>query len=154
MLVMPKKSCQYCGIVDMKHVCPVVQKEQRIRDSKREDKKIYWSSKWRKLREASLGRTGVYLLIIYVCRGYYKSASVCHHIVEIIVDDTKSYDKDNVIGLSKDTHDKVHELYKIDNFETMRVLLECNRFWSEGVRLEGLGMLRDRASKIELNNSI
>ncbi|MBW9170768.1 hypothetical protein K2F43_06050 [Clostridium estertheticum] len=149
---MPMKSCGTCGkIVPMNHVCSIKVREQSIRDSKREDKKIYWSSKWRKLRADILEDCECICLWSMYVEGVIRESTVCHHIVEVIVDDSKAYDKDNVIALNYDIHRyTIHdELYKIDKTETMRVLLECKRLWSEGVRTEGLGMLRDRVKNIK-----
>ncbi|MBZ9635509.1 hypothetical protein [Clostridium sp. FP1] len=145
---MPMKSCSHCGIVPMNHKCPVIAKEQHDRDSKREDKKIYWSVKWRKLRVVVLEEQEYVCLWSLYVDGVIRQASCVHHIVELIVDDSKAYDRDNVIGLDKSVHDVVHELYKIDRVNTMKILRECNRLWLEGVRLEGMGMLKSEVNKI------
>ena len=141
---MPKKTCKHCGVVDFNHVCPVTTKEKNARDAKREDKSIYWCSRWRRLRADVLDyQNNICMWSLYV-EGIIVQANVCHHIIEIINDDTKSYDIENVIGLSKTSHCRVHELYKTDKKNTQYILKECMRLWDSNVRLEGLGCLRDR----------
>ena len=146
---MAKKSCRYCGIVPFNHVCPVVTKEKNARDAKREDKSIYWCSKWRKLRADVLDyQDHVCLWSLYV-EGIVREARTCHHIVTLMDDDTKAYDIDNVIGMEKHTHDRVHELYKINKKATMKLLRECMKLWDDGIKTEGLGILRDKLKNID-----
>jgi len=141
---MPKKTCRHCGIVSFNHVCPVATREKNARDAKREDKSIYWCSRWRRLRADVLEYQDYICMWSLYVDGVIVFANVCHHIIEIIVDDTKAYDIENVIGLSKVSHDKVHELYKIDKDKTQDILRECMRLWDSNIRVEGLGCLRDR----------
>lgn len=144
------KSCPHCGIVPLNHVCPVVAKEQHKRDSKREDKKIYWSNKWRKLRTEVLEDQEYICLWSMYIDGVVRETKVCHHIIELIADESKAYDIDNLIGLHKDSHDAIHELYKIDKAKTICILMECKKLWSQGVRLEGLGRLKSEIDIFKL----
>lgn len=145
---LPKKSCPRCGIVPMNHVCPVRIKEQHDRDSKREDKQIYWSSRWRKLREEVLEYQEYMCLWSLYVEGMIRQANVGHHIITLLDDDKKAYDIENIIGLDKDAHDRVHELYKIDKKATIEILNECMRLCDKGVKLDGLGVLSDRLVNI------
>jgi hypothetical protein len=141
---MPKKSCKHCGIVNFNHVCPVVAKEQNARDAKRSDKKVYWDKRWRMLRADVLQhQLSICLWSLYV-EGIIKPAYIGHHIIEVMVDKTRVYDIDNVIGLGKDAHEEVHRLYLIDKSKTMKRLEECKRLWDSGVRFDGLGILRGK----------
>lgn len=145
---MPKKSCKYCGIVPFNHVCPVRTKEKNALDAKREDKSIYWSSRYRRLRVQVLEYQEYICLWSLYVDGVVREANICHHIIEIMVDDKKAYDIENVIGIDKGRHDIVHELYKIDKKATMSILYECLRLWDDGVRLEGIGRLNNKFNLI------
>jgi len=142
---MPKKTCKHCGVVDFNHVCPVVTKEKNARDAKREDKSIYWCSRWRRLRADVLEyQNNICMWSLYV-EGVIVQANVCHHIIEIMTDDSKAYDIENVIALDRDVHrDTVHRLYKTDKKKTQDILRECMKLWDSNVRIDGLGCLRDR----------
>jgi len=140
---MPKKSCKHCGIVSFNHVCPVATKERNAQDAKREDKSIYWSRRWRRMRVDVLEYQEYICLWSLYVDGVIREASPCHHIIPIIEDDKRAYDIDNVIGLNKDVHDSVHELYKTDKVKTMNTLRECMRLWDNNVRTDGLGALAD-----------
>jgi hypothetical protein len=127
----------------MNHICPVALKEKNKADAKRDDKKIYRDKRWRKLREEVLeDQEHICLWSLYV-EGIIRYANVGHHIVEIIVDESKAYIRENVIGVNKYSHDIIHNLYKSNKEETMSVLYECNKLWNSGVRMDGLGILKD-----------
>ncbi|MGK0468186.1 hypothetical protein [Clostridium sp.] len=147
---MPKKSCKYCGIVPFNHVCPVTTKAKNDRDAKREDKSIYWSTRYRKLRTEVLEyQDNICLWSLYV-EGKIVQANVCHHIIEIMIDDKLAYDKENFIGIDKGIHrDTVHRLYKIDKEATQDILRECMSLWNNGVKTEGLGALKEMLEGIK-----
>ena len=146
---MPKKSCKHCGIVNFNHVCPVVTKEKNERDAKREDKSIYWSSRWRKLRAEVLKYQDYICLWSLYIDGVIREANTGHRIVTLMDDESLAYDIENVIGLNEDVHDTIHELYKTDKNGAMELLRECMRLWDIGVRLDGLGMLQYKLSVID-----
>jgi len=125
----------------MNHKCPVVAKQQSAVDAKREDKKIYKDIRWRRLRVEVLEYQEYICLWSLYVEGVIRQANIGHHIIEIIVDESKAYDITNVVGLCKDAHDDIHELYKTNKKETMALIRECNRLWDIGVRAEGIGML-------------
>lgn len=146
-----KITCSRCGVVNAGHKCPVKAKEQRKRDLQRQDKAIYWSDTWKKLRADILLECNHVCLWSLYTDGHIREATTCHHIVELMEDNSKAYDKDNLICLHKDAHDTVHELYKKDRQATMELLIECKKLWGSGVKLEGLFILKERLLKI--NNS-
>jgi 5-methylcytosine-specific restriction protein A len=148
---LPSKSCQYCGIVPLNHKCPVKAKEKRREDLKREDKKIYWSSKWRRLRDEVLEDCNNICLFSMYVEGIIKPADCVHHIVEIEKDVSKGYDNDNLIALNKDVHEYIHKVYKTEyKSECIELLIKCKQDWDNGVRMEGLGRYKDIVSKWEV----
>lgn len=140
---MPMKSCGSCHkIVPLNHMCPVIRKQRNTEDAKREEKKIYKNIKWRRLRLEVLDYQEYVCLWSLYIDGVIRQANIVHHIIEILVDDSKAYDIDNVIGLCKAAHDDIHVLYKTNKKDTIALIKECNRLWHKGIRAEGLGTLR------------
>lgn len=129
----------------MNHKCPVLRQEQ----AQRQDKSIYWTGRWRKLRLDVLdSQEYVCLWSLYV-DGKVRECNVCHHIVEIEQDYSQAYEVDNLIGVEGDVHKRIHALYKIDKYKTIKIIKECKRLWDDGIKLEGLGKLRELGNKIK-----
>jgi 5-methylcytosine-specific restriction enzyme A len=143
-----KKSCRYCGIVPANHVCTVALKNKSAMDAKREDKKFYKTIRWQNLRlEVLKNQDYICLWSLYV-EGIIRQANTAHHIVEILIDKSKAYDIDNLIGLNETIHDTVHKLYKTNKDDTIKIIEECNRLWADGIKLEGLGTLNNELDLI------
>ena len=141
---MAMKTCRYCGIVALNHICPVSKKNKNYNDSKREDKEIYWDKKWKKLREEVLEyQKNICLWSLYV-EGTITEANQVHHIITLADDRTLAYDIENVIGLSKDAHDHIHKLYKINKTNTIKLIRECLRLWNNNNGIKFAGTLKHK----------
>lgn len=115
-----KISCRYCGIVDKPHKCP--RKIKRVYDRNRTDNKIYDSKEYRKARRKVLDKYNNSCLFSLYVEGRKRKATVTHHIIEVLEDETRGKDFDNLIPLSDTAHKIVHDLYKINKKETQDIL--------------------------------
>lgn len=140
---MAMKTCRYCGIVPIAHECPVVAKQRSNYRNSKEDAKIYNTNEWKELREDIISEyKSICLWSLYV-DGIIKHIECCHHIVEVNIDKDLAYEKDNVIGLNKDTHDYVHKLYKSKyKQEVVKLLRQMKCDWDKGKKLEYLGVYK------------
>ncbi|MDO4778477.1 MAG: HNH endonuclease [Tissierellia bacterium] len=68
----------------------------------------YKEARWRRLRQAILIRDN-YQCQYFKRYGIYKTASIVHHIVPATEDETKFYDSNNLISLSVEAHEKLHD---------------------------------------------
>lgn len=65
--------------------------------------------------------------------GKIVKANDVHHIVEILEDETLAYEEENLIGLSKDKHKLIHELYKDNKKLVQDELKEIKRMWENRI---------------------
>ena len=104
-----KMSCKYCGIVEKPHNCPKAIKRKTNRT--RTDKKHYESKSYKKNRKRVLNDyDNLCLWSLYIV-GRVEVAEETHHIIEILEDETKAEDYNNLIPLTIKSHDIVHEYY-------------------------------------------
>ena len=54
--------------------------------------------------------------------GVVKEASTVHHIIEILKDESKAFDLDNLIPLSEYNHSLIHQYYKTNYKECIGLL--------------------------------
>jgi len=96
---------QYCG----KHTHLEREKDRRYDEVRnredREYRKIYQSTRWRKLRKQILLRDD-YLCQNCLNNGIYKHADVVDHIVELRDDITKAFDINNLQSLCHSCHNE------------------------------------------------
>ena len=127
-----KITCRHCGIVSRPHECPM---KKRKYDYTREDKKIYVSKRYRKVREQVLNDYNNICLFSLAIEGKIRPAYEVHHIVEIIEDSSKAYDYDNLIPLTEFRHREVHNLYKKDKANTQELLRTlCKNYIEKGIK--------------------
>lgn len=124
--------CKYCGIVDKPHKC---YRFRKYTDKEREDKKIYKTSQWQRKRIEILEHFDYICLWSYFIEGKAIVADNIHHITEIIEDNSKAFDNDNLIPLCEKAHKIVHELYKIDKIKTKNMLKRLIFEYEEGNNL-------------------
>ena len=117
-----KVTCKYCGIVNKPHICPNKPKRSRKSYRDRIDSKSYESKQYRKARRVCINRFNNKCLWSIYIDGKVKEAEEVHHIVEILEDESLSNDLDNLITLTGQAHDKVHELYKINKEKVQKIL--------------------------------
>jgi len=105
-------------------------KTQRNQDSKA----IYNSSKWIRLREECKHKfKGVDIYSYYVL-GNFDYGSICHHIEEVTMNDSRVYDLNNLIYVTDMNHRKIHKLYEQDYEGTKRMLFSLVDRWNKEVR--------------------
>ena len=104
-----KMSCRYCGIVEKPHNCPKAIKRKANRT--RTDKKHYESKVYKKNRRTVLNDCDNLCLWSLYIDGRVEAAEETHHIIEILEDESKAEDYNNLIPLTIKNHDIVHEYY-------------------------------------------
>lgn len=125
-----KISCSYCGIVDKPHRCP---KRQRRTDRARVDNKVYESKEYRKVRKKVLEAYDYKCLWSIYVDGRVRTGELTHHIIEVLEDESKATDFNNLIPLTDRNHDIVHKLYKKDKEKVQRILKAMLDDYSNGI---------------------
>jgi 5-methylcytosine-specific restriction endonuclease McrA len=114
-----KISCKYCGVVSKPHHCP---HSKRKTDRTRIDNKIYESKEYRKLRKEVLKDYNYMCLWSLYIVGRVVKADTTHHIIEILDDESKATEYDNLIPLEESqAHKEVHALYKCNDVVKRKV---------------------------------
>jgi len=124
-----KKTCKYCGIVDVSHNCPY--KSKRIY-KKRTDNQMYKTSKWQTLRLVILNKYNYVCLYSFYVERKIIQANIVHHIIEVSEDESKMYDEDNLIPLSYKAHQEIHDRYRIslkEKLKTIDLLRQIKMKW-------------------------
>ncbi|MBB6622559.1 hypothetical protein H7E67_03865 [Clostridium gasigenes] len=148
---MARKTCPVHGIVDMKHSCSR-KRSYREYAKTREDKGYASSGEWIKLRADVIEEQKSMCLWSFYVEGTIKQVDQCHHIIEVRVDDSKVFDRENVIGLDRDVHRLVHKYYKTKyRTDCLRLLIDFNYRMSKGIVLEDLGIYKQRIQQWELS---
>lgn len=75
-------------------------------------KKFYNSTAWRTIRERVLARDNNIDIYLYILEDRIVPADTVHHIVELIEDESKRLDIDNLISVSWETHSIISREYK------------------------------------------
>lgn len=142
-----KTSCSKCGIVEKPHVCP---HSKRKADRSRKDNKVYESKSYRSLRQIVLRDYKHMCLWSLYVNGKVQKATDIHHIIEILEDESKATDYNNLIPLTRYNHRRVVEnLYKINKKETQKLLRDMLKDFK---RYDfTLGKYAERAKQIEKN---
>lgn len=132
-----KITCSYCGIVTAPHKC-----SKKSRDkTNRVDNKIYRTQEWREVREEVLDESKGLCVWSWYVVGKIVKATHCHHIHVVLEDSSRVYDKANLIGLERQVHKYIHELYKTNKEEVQGLLLKCkDRMSDKGLMIEDLGI--------------
>ena len=142
-----KISCRYCGIVDKPHKCP--RRAKKAYDRSRIDNKVYESKEYRKTRRKVLDKYNSTCLFSLYVDGRKRKATVTHHIIEVLEDETKGKDFNNLIPLSDMAHKIVHELYKINKKETQDILFSMlNDYKAGNFKLK---KYKEKIEKIRMN---
>lgn len=127
-------SCSVCMRVHSKdYICDAKKKRRLDNNKDRVDSGIYGGNKWRVTRERVLEDCNHICLYTLYKEGKIVKANDVHHIVEILEDETLAYEEDNLIGLSKDKHKLIHELYKDNKKLVQDELKEMKRMWENRI---------------------
>lgn len=132
-----KVTCKSCGIVNKPHICPHKKENRRRYDKDREDKKIYKTKRWQELREQVLQDYNYICLWSFYIDGEIVEANEVHHIVEILEDESKAYDDDNLIPLEYWQHKYIHDLYKKNKAKAQELLHKMQESYVKGDRTLG-----------------
>ncbi|MBE6051610.1 MAG: hypothetical protein E7214_13425 [Clostridium sp.] len=141
-----KTTCKYCGIVNKPHKCP---HSKRKADRTRKDNKIYESKEYRRLRTEVLEDYNYTCLWSLYVDGKVITADRTHHIIEILEDESKAIEYDNLIALHNKVHEVIHKLYKEGlniKSELQDLLLKMNESYKKGDRT--LGKYKKEVKKI------
>ena len=104
-----KITCIHCGIVNRPHACPY---KKRKTDRNRVDNIIYESKEYRKLRREVLEDFNYIDVFQFYVNSVTIQATTTHHIVEVLEDESKAVDYDNLIPLNEHaSHKLIHNLY-------------------------------------------
>lgn len=141
-----KITCRYCGIVEKPHRCP---KSNKIKRS-RTDSKAYSKKGYKRVRLEVLEDYNFRDLFSLFVLGKYVSANVTHHIVEVLEDESKAEDYDNLIPVAEFTHDLIHDLYKIDKEKTQVILRRMLKDSTSSI--ESLGKYKEEIKEIYFQN--
>lgn len=137
-----KITCKHCGIVEKPHRCPKISKEKRNRI----DSKAYSKRGYKTVRSLVLGNHNFLDLYSLFVESKYITANITHHIIEVLEDESKAEDYDNLIPVSKESHDKIHELYKIDKNSMQKLLVNMLKDYANGEKT--LGKYKEEIKKI------
>lgn len=146
-------TCMYCGIVDSKHKWEYKdkyrkynRKQQDIKNNNRLDKKVYRSRRWERIRNNILDNCYHIDAYSYYVLGEIRQATCVHHVTEVLEDDSKAYQYDNLIGLNDNMHEVIHRLYKTDKKEYIKqLLINCKeKIENEGIKIEDIGIWKDK----------
>lgn len=141
-----KVTCKYCGIVNKPHRCP---HNKRKADRNRIDNKIYESKEYRSLRAEVLEDFNYTCLWSLYVDSKVIEGDRTHHIIEIVQDESKAVEYDNLISLNNKAHEEVHRLYKegLGIKESIQdLLLKMNESYKTGDKT--LGKYRKQIKKI------
>lgn len=127
-------SCSVCMRVHSKdHICNAKKKRRLEKNKGRVDSDIYGGNKWRVTRWQVLEDCNHICLYTLYKEGKIVKATDVHHIVEILEDEALAYEKENLIGLSKEKHKLIHELYKDNKKLVQEELKEMKRMWEDRI---------------------
>lgn len=127
-------SCSVCCRIHAKdYICEAKKKRRQYINKGRVDSGIYRGNKWRTIRERVLDNCNYICLYTLYKEGKIVKANDVHHIVEILEDETLAYEEENLIGLSKDKHKLIHELYKDNKKLVQDELKEIKRMWENRI---------------------
>ena len=142
-----KKQCPRCGVkiditqqsCDMcsEHYSEKKKAAYRMYDEKKRDKAahaFYLSQKWKTLRELILNRYAFIDVYLYYTTGQVQKADTVHHIIEISEDDNKKLDPNNLIPVTRKTHEKIHRMYRDNKKATQELLFNLLRRWEDNMK--------------------
>ena len=119
------KTCQFCGIVPYKHICPHKSKsKKKITDID----KFRWTKTWQKKRE-EINKRDLYLCQICIRELHntiikYNSKDLSvHHNIPLIENYNKRLDNDNLITLCS-IHHEMCDNGEIDREEVQKIIEE------------------------------
>lgn len=141
--MMNLKLCPKCNkIIRLGHTyCPECEKKVNSLSARnykdRMDKEgikrnsFYKSTQWIHIREFTLMMYNYIDIYDYLVNKKVTKAVVVHHITEVKDDWYKRLELGNLIPLSKHNHYKIHQMYKNDKANTMKLLYELKNKWNE-----------------------
>ncbi len=119
------KRCSKCGKrIPSGTSCPDCKREYSKREYSKPEgtRKLYHTARWQKLRVAVLSRySGMDLWALHH-HGRIEYAETVHHIIPTAENETMFFMFDNLIPVSRSSHDEIHERYKKDKQKTQEEL--------------------------------
>lgn len=88
---------------------------------------MYHTQRWQKTRDAVMSKFSGIDQWALNKRGRVEPAETVHHIVPTVDDEELFYSQDNLIPVSRASHDEIHALYKTDKGATQEALREMMR---------------------------
>ena len=135
-VIMPiYKRCSYCGKrISSGTVCTCVKRRHKEYDQAKdkEIKGFYSSRSWQVVRQKAIGRYSQLDLISYFEDNQIVYGETVHHIIPIKEDWTKRYELDNLIYITEQHHQQLHEAMKAGKAkEVQQYLYALIARWNE-----------------------
>lgn len=86
-------------------------KEYKLNRTDTKEQSFYTSGKWLSLRQVAIRDCYGIDIFKFYTENIIESVEVCHHIIEVKEDWNKRLDIDNVICLTEESHQKIHQIY-------------------------------------------
>ncbi|MCF0163199.1 MAG: hypothetical protein HUJ88_11570, partial [Fusobacterium necrophorum] len=130
-------SCCFCGKIHKSDVVCQARKKsisRRQYKEKRNDTAIYEDKRWRKVRQNILEDCYGLCLWAYYVQGRAVKADCVHHIVEVLKDESRCFDENNLIALSHENHIMIHKDYYNNKYKKniQLLLLDMKDCWQKG----------------------
>lgn len=124
------KRCSKCGKrIPSGTSCPDCKREYRAAEG---IYKHYHTQRWRKLRDAVIARyDGIDLWALHRCNRI-EYAETVHHIIPSSDDESMFFTEDNLIPVSRTSHDEIHRLYKTQKEKTQQIMQDILKRKGEG----------------------
>lgn len=140
-----KKQCRCGKIIDYTDkYCSEC--EDKVKETKRDSnryydknirnqdsKAVYNSKQWNRLTEQCKDRFKGLDIYSYYILNEIEYGNICHHIEEIVLNDRRQYDIENLIYLNSSNHNIIHSMYKNDYEGTKKMLFELVERWKKDI---------------------
>ena len=140
------KRCNICHQLYEGKRCPTCKKKmdrayQQRKKERDETQKAYYLRLWEKCRKNVLLRYNGYdIWALADGRLEVPKRVIIHHIRERTEDPAAFFDIDNLIPVSHDSHQQIHELYKTDKAAALERIQRGKKTYAE---MFGAGMFKD-----------
>ncbi len=125
------KRCPKCG----KRILPGTVCQECKREYRKPEGiyKQYHTQAWKKMRERTISKyDGLDLWALYHKQIIF--AETVHHIIPSSDAADKFFSADNLIPVSRQSHDEIHSLYKTQKMETQQLLYSILEQYARGVK--------------------
>lgn len=133
------RRCSRCGCrIELGNKCSCVNSrhaEQRRIVSGDKENRFYFTSEWKKVRQAAIDRYFGLDFYSYYTENIIEFGETVHHIIPLKDDWNKRINKKNLIFLTESNHQRIHTIMKRNEAEKQKIIKELkmlvNRFTAE-----------------------